>query len=377
VKTENVAPSVARGAILILSVFLLSCSDLGNGPDNGPRSFVLGFTDFPYARSLAAVQEVRRIVAEEGDLAVFHFDGGVPWQEAAAGTSYNATFESELTAQKAAVPAGHKIYLALTPINLERNGLARHRGAGTDEPLIAPFDTLGFGDSLVIRSFTAYCLRMIDQFEPDYFGYAIEANLVARNDPALQAGLLLLAESVYVAVKRAHPSLPVFSTIQLENLYSGLPANGTVTTELMEFSDVLALSTYPYTVTADPRSIPRKYFLDLDEIADGKRIAVAETGWPAEPITAPYPVPIFATAEFQVAYIERLLGDMNEMDALFVNWFFTRDYDDLWEAELKDLPGAPLFRLWKDVGLYAGDGTERPALVRWRRWVGYEYQGDR
>jgi hypothetical protein len=59
-------------------MLLAGCSDLGGGPDNGVRSFALGFTDFPYARSLEAVNEVRRIVAEEGDLAVFHFDGGVP-----------------------------------------------------------------------------------------------------------------------------------------------------------------------------------------------------------------------------------------------------------------------------------------------------------
>jgi hypothetical protein len=52
-----------------------------------------------------------------------------------------------------------------------------------------------------------------------------------------------------------------------------------------------------------------------------------------------------------------------------VTWFFTRDYDALWEAEMRVLPEAPLLRLWKDTGLYAGDGGARPALASWRRWL--------
>lgn len=361
---------------LLTGLLLLgaACTDLGNGPGPGLRTAALGFTDFPYARTQAAVDEVRRIVAEEGDLAVFHFDGGVPWQEAAAGTSYNASFEAELTAQRAAVPEGHKTYLAVTPINFERNGLALRRGAASNEPLLPPFDTLSFGDSLVIRSFTAYCLQMIDRFQPDYFGYAIEANLVAKNTPAQQAALLVLAESVYVAVKRQHPALPLFSTIQLEHLYDGLPENGIATTQLLAFSDVLAISTYPYTVTPDPNAVPRNYFSELKAFAGGRPIAVAETGWPAEPVGAPYPVDLFGSVEWQSGYLERMLSDFDEMDAVFVNWFFTRDYDDLWEAELKNLPSAPLLRVWRDDGLFAGDGEERPALIRWRNWVARRYR---
>lgn len=355
--------------VVALVTGLFGCTDLGNGPQPGPRSFDLGFSDFPYARTQAAVDEVRRIVRTEGDLSVFHFDGGVPWQEAAAGSAFDPAFESELDAQRAAVPVGHRVYLAVTPINFERDGLARHRGASTDEPLVAPFDTLSFGDSLVIRSFTAYCLRLIDKFDPAYFAYAIEANLVAKNTPGQQAGLLVLAESVYVAVKRAHPTLPLFSTIQLEGLYSDLPANGPATSQLVFWSDILALSTYAYTVAPDPATLPVDYFVGLTTLAAGRPIAIAETGWPAESITAPYPVDIPASPAWQEAYVTRLLGDMYAVDAIFVNWFFTRDFDDLWESELKNLPTAPLVRQWKDDGLFAGDGSERPALQRWREWA--------
>jgi hypothetical protein len=45
-------------------------------------------------------------------------------------------------------------------------------------------------------------------------------------------------------------------------------------------------------------------------------VAIAETGWPAEPVTAPYPVDILATAAWQAAYVRRLLGDMGQLNGV-------------------------------------------------------------
>jgi hypothetical protein len=102
-------------------------------------------------------------------------------------------------------------------------------------------------------------------------------------------------------------------------------------------------------------------------LAPGKRVAVAETGWPAESVGAPYPIPIPASDETQRLYVERLLADADRLEAAFVMWFFTRDYDGLWETDIQFLPDAPLLRLWKDCGLYAGDGRARSGLAAWRR----------
>ena len=98
----------------------------------------------------------------------------------------------------------------------------------------------------------------------------------------------------------------------------------------------------------------------------GKRFAVAETGWPAEPVSAPYPNFIPATAETQRVYVERLLSEADRLEAAFVVWFFTRDYDGFWDSEIQFLPDAALLRLWKDCGLYAGNGGVRPGLTVWR-----------
>jgi hypothetical protein len=83
-----------------------------------------------------------------------------------------------------------------------------------------------------------------------------------------------------------------------------------------------------------------------------KPFAVAETAWPAE--------------TKQRLYVQQLLAEADGLEVAFVNWVFTRDYDDFWETQLQYLPSAPLIRLWKDTGLFDGRGRARPALTPWR-----------
>ena len=137
--------------------------------------------------------------------------------------------------------------------------------------------------------------------------------------------------------------------------------------ELLPYADMVAISAYPFTQQPDPQALRPDLFSALAGLAPGKRVAVAETGWPAESVGAPYPIPIPASDETQRLYVERLLADADRLEAAFVMWFFTRDYDGFWESDIQFLPEAPLLRLWKDCGLYAGDGRARSGLAVWRR----------
>jgi exo-beta-1,3-glucanase (GH17 family) len=145
--------------------------------------------------------------------------------------------------------------------------------------------------------------------------------------------------------------------------------------QILRYTDFIAVSSYPFTLTADPGLLPADHFGVLADLAPDKPFAVDETGWPAEDVTAPYPVTRPASVATQRAYVERLLADAEELSAVFVMWFVSRDYDDLWESYLQFQPNAALLRLWRDNGLYAGDGQRRPALETWRGWLAHRRAG--
>ena len=159
-----------------------------------------------------------------------HFDDGVPWAEALDnannGTSYLTTYHPDyldtIAYKNSKIPTGHKVYLAVTPLNYIRDSLAEHRGAVANEPLVAPWDSYALDHADVISAFTRHCLNMIDAFSPDYFAYAIEANILYGSDASQWPAFVTLAQNVYTSVKAAHPDLPVFVTLQtsfFHNLY--------------------------------------------------------------------------------------------------------------------------------------------------------------
>jgi hypothetical protein len=115
--------------------------------------------------------------------------------------------------------------------------------------------------------------------------------------------------------------------------------------------------------------LPPNYFGAVTALLGGKPIAFAETAWPAEDIGAPYPLFIRTNEGLQRSFLELLLNEADQRDAEFVTWFFSRDYDSYWESRLGSLPDSALFRLWKDTGLYDGEGTPRMALGLWRSFL--------
>ncbi len=358
--------------MLVAAVLALSAcaKDSVTSPGNLPRTFAMGFTDWPYAASTDGIAFPYRVLRTDADLVTDHFDAGVPWQEIDAAQVYAAEVEGEIARKLSNTPAGHVVYIATTPINFLRNGLADHWGHTASEPNIAPWDTASFNNPRVVATYIAFCKDMIARFHPQYFAYAIEANLLAKSGPAKWPNFLIMARQVYAELKRSYPSLLVFPSIQIEQFYADRALQSTAIGRLLPYSDLIAVSTYPYAGDyPDPTTIPADYFRTIAALAPGKAFAIAETAWPAEPVGPPYPITIPASAAWQRIYVDRLLGDLTSLNAKFVNYFSTRDYDDLWDTTLKDLPIAPLVRIWRDTGLYAGDGTERPALQVWRSYL--------
>lgn len=90
-----------------------------------PRSFYLGFTPFPYDATTDAVLFIYERLVIDGDIIAHHFDDGVPWPEALSGEPYSERLQGDWEFRKQNTPSEHKVYLAITPIRLMRDGLAR------------------------------------------------------------------------------------------------------------------------------------------------------------------------------------------------------------------------------------------------------------
>lgn len=352
------------GVRLLVPLLLLVASCGGGGGPGGPtRSFVLGFTPFPHDGGLAGLLDAFAVIAADADLGAFHHDNGVPWDAMLAGDPHPE--EEFLRGQVAELPTGHRRFLAVTPIHIDRSRLAPFPG---DAPLTPPWDGYDFDHPDVMAAFLNYCEAMLAIHDPDWFAYAIEANFLFELTPSQWDAFLRLAEHVYSTLKARHPDLPVVATISTEAFWNngGAGAHRQAVLDLLQYSDLVAISSYPILTTGDgdPRNLPEDFYDAIRALAPAKPFAFAESGWPAEPLDAPYPLPLAIDASDQRAFYERLFAECDEHEARFLICFLPRDWDTLWNSGT--VPQTGINRFFRDIGLIDGAGNERPALDLWR-----------
>ncbi|MCB9358188.1 MAG: hypothetical protein H6505_06405 [Calditrichaeota bacterium] len=352
---------------LTLALFLVSCEEEQNNspgptPEEGPLK---GFTDFPFDGTFDGILAAYDVIEHEANLVAQHYDGGVPWVEAYANQPYLQSFQDEIAAKVQLTPSGHAIYLAATPIHFDRNRLAAYRGETQTGELPPDWDDDTFDTLKVREAYLNYCRFLIAQHRPDYFVYAIEANMLHFLAPQYWDGFVGLAEYVYSSLKDSF-EFPIGVSIQADFYWQDPAAQEAALAPLWPYMDFVGISAYPFTGQANPDLLRDDYLTVFSALSGGEPLAIAETSWPAETITAPYPITIPADEDAQRRYAEAILGGRLSADWLFVTWFFTRDFDDYWDAGLSSSPIAATIRIWKDTGLYRGDGTERPALDVWR-----------
>jgi hypothetical protein len=288
-----------------------------------------------------------------------HIGEGVPWQQA-LDNNFSQSFLEGMAGRESLIPSGHLKYLAITPLSIDRDELAEHL-EGNDGVWR---DSLDHPD--VKKAYINYVKKMVDIFSPDYLNYAIEVNVLFDKEPERWSEFVNLASETYMSIKSQYPDLPVFVSLFAETFHQDTNVQTTAIKEILPYSDYIGVSSYPYVLHANPELLPKDYFFKIADLSPSKPFVIAETGWPAEDISSPYPVLIRSDEEEQRKYLDRLFSDAEEMDWLFITWFFTRDFDIYWDSYLKDLPSAPTNRIWRDTGLYDGDGNSRPALTLWK-----------
>jgi hypothetical protein len=371
-------------SFLILSLW--SCTEHTTTPENvATRQANLGFTYYPYDGNGTGVQFAVDVIAHKADMLVVHIDNGIPWDAAFANNydQYPQDLQDEISLITFAKPAGHSLYVATTPIAFLRNRLAPTLLANGQQSFQAPWNTYSFDHPDVNQAYINHCRLLISRYQPDYFAFGIEVNLLYElGSDTLWNQYLTLARTVYDSLKVTSPSLPLLQTIQAESYYRNTVLGSTLISQLLPTTDILGISVYSYAEysrypgesTADPMQLPSTYFSTLGALAQGKPIAITETAWPGEDITTPYPITIHSGVGEQQAYINFLLSSIDKLNTKFVCWFFTRDYDQFWNSTLKSDPNASLIRCWKDTGMYDSTGTARPALAVWLEYLNRKKQ---
>ena len=352
---------------------LTACGGSSGTPDPAPlpetRPYKLGFTPWPYDATETAVNFVYTEVAARGDFIAHHLDGGIPWQEALDGTPYAAGLEAEINARLNNTPAGMRTYLALSPLNGARDGLADYWGSAPNQPLPAAWQTRALNDPDVIAAYTAFAADLIERFGPEYFNLGIEASELALNDAVAYDQLVEFTAAVSGALDTRFPGLQLMVSVALKSPDS--PEAETIRALLprvIQYVDVVGVSVYPYIFfnhaeRGDPANLPGDWLSQVTALAGGKPVAIAETGWAAETLTIPaFGVDIASDPAKQDAYLNALFSAANALDARFIVWFALVDYDALWNGVLQQDPVA---HIWRDTGLYDENLNTRPALDRW------------
>lgn len=338
------------------------------------RSFYMGFTAFPYDLSLAAVDETFAKVTANGDVLLAHFDFGVPWDEALNNLPFPNEVQNTIDQIVREVPSSDKIVLTATATSQERDALANYwNDAGTHQQLGSPWDTYSFDSPEVIAAYLNYCRRIIDAIQPDYFGYGIEINPNFQEGSDALDAYLKLAQTIYPTLKQEYPNLPIFLSFQDQSFEKDKEALLEFTKQFLPYTDIMAVSTYPFwlvdqpTQDANPDLLDDDWLIEMRNLAPNKPFAISETGYSADDLVLdPLGVNIKSDPTWQANYVQLLCERANRLNAEFVLWFVYRDYDLLYEATT-DPP--IIFKIWRDNGLLDGDGNRRPSHLIWDNWL--------
>jgi len=340
------------------------------------RPFRLGFTPFPWDYGQNTREQSLEFVAKQGgDIVGHHIDGCVPWPEAIENNpiadALDANWEGlpdkafNTTPPREYMPPASKVYLALTPINTNKNGLAMQRVGEAPEG----FEKRKFSDPLVKKAYLNYCRRAVELFQPDYLAIGIEVNEMLNSAPQLWPDFVELYKHVYAGIKKDHPDLPVFTTLTLHGLLDENRKDAedrrALVKEFLKINDIAGISFYSFFGNKANAERPVEAFEWLRKFAGDKPVAICETGFPAEATDNGIWPQAPGTPEKQKTYFQTLFDAAQKDEYRFIIVFLHRDYDMMWEG-LKDTR-PPWHICWKDIGLFDGEGKSRPAWELWQQ----------
>jgi len=349
---------------LIAIALALTTVAAGGPQERKSRPFYMGTELMPHDLSIEGMAAVFAFVNSNTDLVPVKLDKGVPWPEALEKRAYSAEYEKNLTETQEQFKE-KKIFLSVTPLNNEKNDLAGYRGVGENEPLQGAWKGKDFDDPAIARAYLSYCSDMIRRFRPEFFAYAIEANQLAKNNPARFKKFLAFASDIHAALKKENPKLPIFLTLNGDTYLEDIPAQKKAAQPLLAASDYVVISTMPYIREQVPSKLGKDFLGQFQALAPSKPFAISGTAFLAEDISV-LGIERVGKAAWQADYLKFVFEECARMNAKFVIWMVARDLDDL----VKKLGLLGEFaKVIKDTGLLDGMGNPRKSFELWQQWL--------
>jgi len=275
-----------------------------------------------------------------------------PWDEMITGDLSDDTVRATERENQLAREHDLEIFVAIDPTeevdgSSQLAGLPEHlRGAG-------------FENADVQQAFIAYAQYVARNYKPKYLALGVEINSYQQQHREDFERFVILYHRAYQEVKQLSPDTLVFPTFQYEELQGLLPAGDPLPPQWNLISrfeprlDLLAISSYPSLLYADPQLIPASYYAQLPSHTD-RPIALTGLGYASEP--GPGGSATLATEEGQAQYLRRALDNAQQLGFRMVVWFVGRD---------PTFAGKPGFDAFRRTGLVRENGSPKAAWLVW------------
>jgi len=337
------------------------------------RPFLMGFTLWPADLSLEGLVTAQELAYAHGDIVSVTLLGGIPWPEALSGKEFSQDIRDNLAYRP---PQGKKLFLAISPLDKNRRGLAPYWGEKENLALPRPWSQEPLNSPRVKKAFLNFVLRCVQDLHPDYLAIGMEVNELLSRDAAKWKQFKELYRDTYTAVKKVNPGLPVFFTTDILHYKKlALEAKGAdqqkEVAELMRSSDLFAMSVYPHMSLDVPRPLPADFFNFATSFK--KPVAVSDSGMTSRTVALrTYGVELTGSADAQAQFTKLLLATAARDRYEFVISFATTDSEKL-VARLRS-PFDDRARIWAFTGMQTSEKIPKPALAIWDSYWRARYE---
>jgi len=342
------------------------------------RPFYMGFSTWNFGPEKQDIEKTYELINKHGDLISTQFNDGIPWPEAYEGKPYVPAFESQIKERMAAIEAireGKKVYLEIASLNMGRDDYCGYRGAAGHMPMPEPWNTYPIDSEQMITAYANFCNDVIGRFKPDFVNYGLESSdLALKKSEAEWDAFVRFHAGVYKKIKAKYPDLPLGISVPLKHpAFDEMKTLHDAVPKMLPYVDFLGASVYAFVFfghpdAGNPANLPETWLSEIAKMAQGKPVAVTETNWIAERLElARWNIDVKSNPDFQRAYVEKLLSEAKDLNALFVVWWSVADFDKLWKTFPEDVKD--IGKIWRDTGLYNEELKPRPGLEVWQSWL--------